>query len=65
MEFRTKVETGKAGFEIGACKEVLLVGSCFASEIGQRFKDNGCPTAVNPYGAMYSLARILHTIDIM
>ena len=65
MEFRTKVETGKAGFEIGACKEVLLVGSCFASEIGQRFKDNGFPTTVNPYGTMYNPASILHTIEKM
>ena len=65
MEFRTKVETGKAGFQIGACEEVLLVGSCFASEIGQRFKDHGFPTTVNPYGTMYNPASILHTLERM
>ena len=63
MEFRTKIETGKAGFQIGACEEVLLVGSCFAGEIGQRFKDNGFPTTVNPYGTMYNPASILHTLE--
>ena len=63
MEFRTKIETGKAGFQIGACEEVLLVGSCFASEIGQWFKDNGFPTTVNPYGTMYNPASILHTLE--
>ena len=63
MEFRTKVETGKAGFLIGACEEVLLVGSCFASEIGQRFKDNGFPATVNPYGTMYNPASVLHTLE--
>ena len=63
MEFRTKIETGKAEFQIGACEEVLLVGSCFASEIGQRFKDNGFPTTVNPYGTMYNPASILHTLE--
>ncbi len=63
MEFRTKVETGRAGFQIGACEEVLLVGSCFASEIGQRFKDNGFPATVNPYGTMYNPASILHTLE--
>jgi lysophospholipase L1-like esterase len=62
MEFRTKVEIGKAGFQIGACEEVLLVGSCFAGEMGQRFKDNGYPTMVNPYGTMYNPASILHTL---
>ena len=63
MEFRTKVETGKAGFQIGACEEVLLVGSCFAGEIGQRFRDNGFPATVNPYGTMYNPASILHTLE--
>ena len=65
MEFRTKIETGKAGFQIGACEEVLLVGSCFAGEIGQQFKDNGFPATVNPYGTMYNPASILHTIERM
>ena len=65
MEFRTKVETGWAGFRIGACEEVLLVGSCFASEIGQRFRDNGFPATVNPYGTMYNPASILHTLERM
>ena len=63
MEFRTKVETGKAGFQIGACEEVLLVGSCFAGEMGQRFRDNGFPATVNPYGTMYNPASILHTLE--
>ena len=63
MEFRTKIETGKAGFQIGACEEVLLVGSCFAGEMGQRFKNNGFPTTVNPYGTMYNPASILHTLE--
>ena len=63
MEFRTKIETGKAGFQIGACEEVLLVGSCFAGEMGQQFKDNGFPTTVNPYGTMYNPASILHTLE--
>ena len=63
MEFRTKVETGKAGFQIGACEEILLVGSCFAGEMGQRFRDNGFPATVNPYGTMYNPASILHTLE--
>ena len=63
MEFRTKVETGKAGFQIGANEAVLLVGSCFAGEMGQRFRDNGFPATVNPYGTMYNPASILHTLE--
>lgn len=63
MEFRTKIDIDKAGFELQPCDEVLLVGSCFANEIGQRFKDNGFAVTVNPYGTMYNPVSILHTLE--
>lgn len=62
MEFRTIVDIPHAAFEIMPCEEVLLVGSCFANGIGQRFKDNGFPAIVNPYGTMYNPVSILHTV---
>lgn len=63
MEFRTCVDIRKANFEIRPCEEVLLVGSCFASEIGQHFRDEGFPTVVNPFGTMYNPVSILHTLQ--
>ena len=63
MEFRTIIDIPPATFEIRPCEEVLLVGSCFADGIGRKFKDNGFPATVNPYGTMYNPASILHTIE--
>ena len=63
MEFRTIVDIPQPGFEIQPCEEVLFVGSCFADEIGSRFRDNGFPVTVNPYGVMYNPASILHTVE--
>ena len=63
MEFRTIVEIAKPDFEIGPCEEMLFVGSCFADNIGQRFREEGFPITVNPYGTMYNPASILHTIE--
>ena len=63
MEFRTIVEIPKPDFEIQPCEEVLLVGSCFAGEIGQHFRDEGFPTVVNPFGTMYNPVSILHTLQ--
>ena len=63
MEFRTIVSVQKPGFEIGPCEETLFVGSCFADSIGQRFREEGFPVTVNPYGTMYNPASILHTIE--
>ena len=65
MEFRTIVEIPHASFEINPCEEVLLVGSCFADGIGRKFKENGFPAIVNPFGTMYNPASILHTIKRM
>ena len=53
----------KPDFEIGPCEEMLFVGSCFADSIGQRFREEGFPVTVNPYGTMYNPASILHTIE--
>ena len=65
MEFRTVVDIPKPGFEMQPCEEVLLVGSCFAKEIGQHFREEGFPVTVNPYGTMYNPASVLHTMEKM
>ena len=63
MEFRTVVDIEDPGFRIGACEEMLFVGSCFADKIGARFTDEKFRTIVNPFGVMYNPASILHTIQ--
>ena len=42
--------------ETGA--KVLLVGSCFADEVGQRFVRGGFEAMVNPFGTLYNPASI-------
>jgi hypothetical protein len=42
---------------------MLFVGSCFADSIGARFREEGFPVTVNPFGTMYNPASILHTIE--
>ena len=63
MEFRTIVDIPDPGFRIEPCEEMLFVGSCFATEIGRRFQEEGFPVAVNPFGTMYNPASILHNIQ--
>ena len=63
MEFRTVVAVPPMGLEIRPCEEILFVGSCFADSIGQRFREEGFPVVVNPYGTMYNPASVLHTIE--
>ena len=63
MEFRTVVDIPKPSFQIEPCEEVLFVGSCFADNIGQRFKDDKFRATVNPFGVMYNPASVFHTIQ--
>ena len=63
MEFRTVVDIEDPGFRIGPCEKMLFVGSCFADSIGQRFREEGFPVTVNPFGTMYNPASVLHTVE--
>ena len=63
MQFRTKVNVEKPGFEIEPCEEMLFVGSCFADNMGRRFRKEKFRATVNPYGVMYNPASILHTVE--
>ena len=65
MEFRTIVDINDPGFRIEPREEMLFVRSCFADNIGARFKEEKFRATVNPFGVMYNPASILHTIEKM
>ncbi len=62
MEFRTEVNIPQPPFQIEPLEEMLFVGSCFADNIGQRFREEKFNATVNPYGTMYNPASVLHTV---
>lgn len=63
MDFRTPVTIEKPDFEIEPEDDLLFLGSCFANNIGQRFKEMRLRATVNPRGTMYNPASILHTLQ--
>lgn len=63
MQIRTIVDIPRPAFSIAPCEEMLFVGSCFADNIGRRFKDEMFRATVNPFGVMYNPASILHTVE--
>lgn len=63
MLFRTEIDITRADFEIQPAERMLFVGSCFADNLGRRFRENQFPATVNPYGVMYNPASILHTVE--
>lgn len=62
MEFRTIVGVEPPEWRVKPFARVLLVGSCFAQNMGGQFSDARFPTVVNPFGVMYNPASVLHTV---
>lgn len=66
LRLYTPVAIPKSPFSIGMDDRVMLIGSCFTENMGQRMLDAGFTVSVNPYGILYnplsmaeSLRRIL------
>lgn len=58
MELMTRINIPEAGWKMAADARVLLVGSCFADEVGQRMVQGGLRAMVNPWGTLYNPASI-------
>lgn len=54
MEFRTELVLPPDDEEINYKSRILLLGSCFADQIGQRLTDCKFQTLVNPFGTIFN-----------
>ena len=54
MNLQTQVVIPKARFDISHHSHMLLMGSCFSENIGNKLKDNKFSVSVNPFGIMYN-----------
>ena len=58
MEFMTHIAIPQSEWKIGGSAKILLVGSCFADEIGRKMERGGLNVMVNPFGTLYNPASI-------
>ena len=58
MELLTKVNIKPSEKKIGYQDRILLLGSCFADNIGRKFEERYFQTTVNPMGTLYNPASI-------
>ena len=54
MQFTTPVTIAPSPWQIEPCERMLFVGSCFADNIGKRFKEEKFRAMVNPFGVPVS-----------
>ena len=63
LKFRTKIKIPVSERKINHNDPVLLLGSCFSDQIGQRFLENKFKGLVNPFGVIFNPHSIFLLIE--
>lgn len=63
MKLLTEIKIERLPVEISVKDKIMVVGSCFADNIGDRMKDCGFDCLVNPFGTLYNPASILSALE--
>jgi hypothetical protein len=58
MDFRTKIPFTNPGFLLSFADRMMVIGSCFAENIGTRLDDSGFRVMTNPFGVLYNPSSI-------
>lgn len=64
MRFRTEIEPRRSPIDIAHDTPVLMLGSCFTDEIGQKLDDDGFCTMHNPLGPLYNPCSLLRCLQL-
>jgi hypothetical protein len=64
MKLYTSVDTAPSANKIGYADKILLLGSCFADNIGEKFLEHYFQATINPFGTLYNPASILKAIHL-
>lgn len=64
MELQTKVNIKLSETKIGYRDKILLLGSCFADNVGTKFQQHYFQTTINPFGTLYNPASIRTALQL-
>jgi len=63
--FRTEVQKQKAKTTISHKDSIMLMGSCFAENIGRKLTEHKFQTDVNPFGILFNPISIAQSLNIL
>ncbi|MDR1848003.1 MAG: GSCFA domain-containing protein [Bacteroidales bacterium] len=63
MKLLTEVNIAKAATNISHKDSIMLLGSCFSQNIGEKLSIGGFRTLINPFGTMYNPFSIAESLD--
>ena len=65
MEFYIRIPLPKAPFTFSHTEQTILLGSCFAENIGKMLEENKFKTDLNPFGTLYNPSSIAEAIRML
>jgi hypothetical protein len=63
MNFVTEVKVEESKEKINHKDNIMMIGSCFTNEIGQKFIESGFNVFINPFGIIYNPYSISECLD--
>ncbi|HAN00772.1 MAG TPA: GSCFA domain protein [Marinilabiliales bacterium] len=63
--FRTTFNIPKGSTAIDFSSKIMMLGSCFAENIGEKLIQNKFQTLVNPFGTLYNPESIAHSLEFL
>lgn len=65
MQLITPVQINALPFKMGYQNQTLVIGSCFATNIGEQLSRLKFPVLVNPFGVVYNPVSIANSIELL
>lgn len=65
MELYTQILLPKARFSFSYEDRVVMMGSCFAENIGRKLEENKFSVDINPFGTLYNPASVAEGLRML
>lgn len=62
LKLQTPVETGRSKVGVSLNDKIVIIGSCFADNMGQKMVDLGFDVCLNPFGTLYNPVSVCNSV---
>ena len=62
LKLQTPVETGRSKVGVSLNDKIVILGSCFADNMGQKMVDLGFDVCLNPFGTLYTPVSVCNSV---
>ena len=62
LKLQTPVETGRSKVGVSLIDKIVILGSCFADNMGQKMVDLGFDVCLNPFGTLYNPVSVCNSV---